>query len=182
MRTILHVLNNEWHSRLDDNTAKNARMWTFTGHCSFRLVTLSLFVFINTLLFPSPVSIRCPYLFFLLLLFLRNAHENTLATRETHILITNSRSRGLLPRLVVTPNPIFRPNGESRPRELDDRATGSYTGCLYLRAIGESRRVRCFSYLEKYYELEFFFFQKRTTEVFLSNRRKCDVNIDCSVS
>lgn len=29
--------------------------------------------------------------------------------RETHILTTNSRSRGLLPCLVVTPNPIFQP-------------------------------------------------------------------------
>lgn len=30
-------------------------------------------------------------------------------SRETHILITNSRSRGLLLCLVVTPNPIFQP-------------------------------------------------------------------------
>lgn len=41
-------------------------------------------------------------------------NENVFPSRKTHILITNSPSRGLLPWRVVTPNPIFRPNGDSR--------------------------------------------------------------------
>jgi len=80
------------------------------AHC---IVASSLFDFNIPFLFLS--LLLSPVLIFLLtgVRTRKCVHHS----RKTHILITNSRSRGLLPRLVVTPNPIFRPEwrvGESK--------------------------------------------------------------------
>lgn len=92
-----------------DDTAKNA--------CANRTVTPYFFILVSSLSFslltlfhlfhspirrPLPAGVR-----------IRKCVRHSC---ETHILITNSRSRGLLPCLVVTPNPIFQPEwrvGES---------------------------------------------------------------------
>lgn len=95
-------MNNEWRSR-GTATLRRMRVWiSCQAHCTSPRpsVLLPLLSFSHSFSL-SPV--------FMLLLMGVRTRKCVRHSRETHILITNSRSRGLLPRLVVTPNPIFRP-------------------------------------------------------------------------
>lgn len=95
----------------------------------FLFPLLLSFSFLSVLLFPSFLSPVAPlhsrdrfflssfHLLLRLSLSLFDSHlyrRKCVRQSQTHILITNSRSRGLLPCCVVTPNPIFRSNGELR--------------------------------------------------------------------
>lgn len=126
-------MNNEWTSvRYATTTLRRMRVrterivYSIALSLSLSLLSRSFFVvlFLPPPLFPFPISLSL-FLLDILSFLLTRSHlpSSSVRTRkcvrrshETHILITNSRSRGLLPCLVVTPNPIFQPNGESRPR------------------------------------------------------------------
>lgn len=94
-------MNNEWRSRgtttlrrMRVRIVPSLRSFLFQYPLSFSLLTL-FHLFHSPILRPLPAGVR-----------IRKCVRHS---RKTHILITNSRSRGLLPCLVVTPNPIFQP-------------------------------------------------------------------------
>jgi len=73
-------------------------------------------------------------------------------SRETHILITNSRSYGLLPRLVVTPNPIFQP--EWRVDEFESsmiHASGERLARRRILHRSRRRRRRCLGNISQWW-------------------------------